>query len=180
MKLQDFVERASMAQGRTFSGQQQLVLIGVLSKYEFSLFHRIADEYLSLDQPPKNVEAYFRKRGHEINSVKADNDYCKSLVGDRPTAKEQSLYISTMWLATSKYAGDEYLKWILQFNEIFVTLTGTRLLETMQQTHDIVSRMPTLNKRLPQIDNSESPFDAVADPMEHRRKDLYGDDPVGW
>lgn len=180
MKPVDFVQRASIAQGRNFTGAQELALVGLLSRYEAGLFCRIADEYLSLDTPPKNIEAYFRKRGHEINSVKADSEYCKSLVGERPTSKEQSLYISTMWLATDKYAGDDYLKWVLQFNEIFVTLTGSRLLETMQQTYDIVSKMPTLNKRVSQIDNNESPFDSVDDPLEHRRKDIYGDEPVGW
>ena len=177
-KITDFIDRAALATGRSFTDAQRTVLAQDLNSFESNLFIKITDEYLRLDQPPKNIIGYFRKRGSEINNANRDAQRYSSLPGDRPTAEQGALYLQIISVATRKYEGDDYIGWCETFGQIWLGYTGEQLLDMMRKTLDMLQKMPDAERGVAMRDRcmADNLFDGKPDSDAHKRRDPYKED----
>lgn len=177
MTPNEFISRAALATGRNFTQAQYEILLVDLKAFRSDLFSKIADEYLSLETPPRNLVGYFRKRGSEINGQSRDAAAYHS-EGERPGVGQGGLYMRIINVATTKYTGDDYVEWCRSFSAIWMDHSGDVLTGMLTKTLDMLQRMPdavrgTATRDLCMLDNI---FDGKADPVAHKRRDPYPDD----
>ena len=177
MTVNDFISRAALATGRNFTAAQYEILLVDLKAFRSDLFAKIADEYLGLETPPRNLVGYFRKRGAEINGQSRDAAVYHS-DGERPGPGQGGLYMQIINVATTKYAGDDYISWCQSFSAIWMGYNGDALTGMLAKTLSMLQQMPDAvrgqaSRDLCMLDNI---FDGKADPVAHKRRNPYPDD----
>jgi len=129
------LKRINAGSGRTFTQEQAEYLYMELKHLDDKLFKTCIDDFCSLENQPKNIEAFIKNRVRELLAIKREREesYWERDNNRRYTQIDMKLFFKILETARVKFHGTgQYQTWMEFFNRKWIELNGKELTEFME------------------------------------------------